>query len=328
MRSLDQLSISTLGARGIARSLLTAGTFMLLASAADAQTVKLVVPIPAGGAGDILARVLADQIARTEGATIVVENRPGGSTLIGTEAVARAAPDGSSLLVAGTGFVINPHLRKTNYDPLTSFEPVCHLANLPTVIVVKSSSPYAKLADLLDAASARPGQLTLASIGPASTAHIAFETLKRAAKADMTFVPFPGTAPALNALLGDHVTSFLGNYAEVAEHLKAGTLRALATVSTTRIQPAPNLPTLAELGYKVAVGEIWYGLVAPAKTPKQIIAQLSRWFTAASQAPDVQAKLVAKGIYPAITCGADYYAFLSSQSDEYGRAIRETKIQP
>lgn len=328
MRSLDQLPIPKLRSRGVARSLLTAGAFMFLASAAEAQTTKLIVPIPAGGAGDILARVLADQIARTHAVTMVIENRPGGSTLVGTEAVARAAPDGSSLLVAGTGFVINPHLRKTNYDPLTSFEPICHLANLPTVIVVKSSSPYTKLADLLDAARRKPGQLTLASIGPASTAHITFEMLKRAAKADMTFVPFPGTAPALNALLGDHVTSFLGNYAEVAEHLKAGTLRALAAASTARIEPAPDLPTLTELGYKVAVGEIWYGLVAPAKTAKETTLRLSDWFAVASQAPDVKAKLVANGTYPAIMCGADYHAFLRSQSDEYGRAIREAKIQP
>jgi len=326
MRSLDQLPIAKRRSRGVARTLLAAGT-LFLASAADAQTIKLVVPIPAGGAGDILARVLADQIARTRGAAMVVENRPGGSTLIGTEAVARAAPDGNSLLVAGTGFVINPHLRNTNYDPLTSFEPICHLANLPTVIVVKGSSPYRKLVDLLDGARGKPGELTLASIGPASTAHIAFEMLKRASKADMTFVPFPGTAPALNALLGDHVTSFLGNYAEVAEHLKAGRLRPLATVSTTRIEPAPNLPTLAELGYKVAVGEIWYGVVAPAKTPKEMTSRLADWFAAASQASDVKAKLVASGIYPAIACGGDYRAFLSSQSDEYGRAIREARIQ-
>jgi tripartite-type tricarboxylate transporter receptor subunit TctC len=328
MQSLEQLPISKLRSRGLVRSFLTAGTVMLSAAAADAQTVKLIVPIPAGGAGDILARVLANQISRTHGAPIVVENRAGGSTLIGTEAVARAAPDGSSLLIAGTGFVINPHLRKTNYDALTSFEPICHLANLPTVIVVKSSSPYNKLSDLLDAARAKPGHLSLASIGPASTAHIAFEMLRRAAKADMTFVPFPGTAPALNALMGDHVTSFLGNYAEVAEHLKAGTLRALAAVSTRRIEPAPDLPTLAELGYKVAVGEIWYGLVAPAKTPNETTSRLAGWFTAASQAPDVKAKLVDNGIYPAITCGVDYRAFLRSQSDEYGQAIREAKIQP
>src|SRR5262249_16912186 len=123
-------------------------------------------------------------------------------------------------------------------------------------------------------------------------------------------------------------TSFLGNYAEVAEHLKTGTLRALATVSATRIEPAPNLLTLAELGYKVAVGEVWYGLVAPAKTPKELTSRLSAWFASAAQVCEVKAKLVANGIYPAITCGADHHAFLRSESDEYGRAIREAKIQP
>jgi len=328
MGLLGQMPTSRRLWQQLTRGLPTALVVMVSATVADAQTTKLVVPIPAGGAGDVLARVLADQISRTQGAPVMVENRPGGSTLIGTEAVARATPDGSSLLVPGTGFVINPHLRKTNYDPLTSFEPICHLANLPTVIVVKSSSPFTKLTDLLDGARAKPGQLTLASIGPASTAHIAFEMLNRAARTDMTFVPFPGTAPALNALMGGHVTSFFGNYAEVAEHLKAGTLRALATASTKRIAPAPELPTLAELGYSLAVGEIWYGLVAPAKTPKETILRLSGWFTAASQASDVKAKLVANGIYPAVVCGADYQAFLRSQSGEYGRAIREANIQP
>lgn len=235
MKTTDFQPIAASALHGIWCRLLAAGTFMLLVSAASAQTIKLVVPIPAGGAGDILARVLAEHIGRAKGPAMVVENRPGGSTVIGTEAVARATPDGSTLLIAGTGFVINPHLRKANYDPLTSFDPICNLVSLPTVIVVKASSPYATLADLLDIARTKPGQLTLSSIGPASTAHIAFEMLKRAARADMTFVPFPGTAPALNALMGDHVTAFFGNYAEVAEHLKAGTLRALASASPTRI---------------------------------------------------------------------------------------------
>jgi tripartite-type tricarboxylate transporter receptor subunit TctC len=328
MRTVDFLPIFRVRLHGLGRSLLAAGAFVLLASAAGAQTIKLVVPIPAGGAGDTLARALADRIGRTHGPAMVVENRPGGSTVVGTEAVARAAPDGGTLLIPGTGFVINPHLRKTNYDPLISFEPICHLANLPTIIVVKRSSPYTTLADLLNAARAKPGQLTLASIGPASTAHIAFEMLKRAANADMTFVPFPGTAPAVTALMGDHVTSFFGNYAEVAEHLKTGTLRALASASPTRIEPLPELPTLSELGYKIALGEIWYGLVAPARTPKETVARLAGWFTAALRAPDVKTRLVMNGIYPAVMCGTDYGAFLRNQSDEYGRAIREANIKP
>jgi tripartite-type tricarboxylate transporter receptor subunit TctC len=301
---------------------------LFLVPAASAQTTKLVVPTPAGGAGDILARVLGEHIGRTHGQTVVIENRPGGSTVVGTEAVARAAPDGGTLLIAGTGFVINPHLRTTSYDPLRSFEPICHLVSLPTVIVVKGSSPYTTLTDLINAARAKPGQLTLASIGPASTAHIAFEMLKRASRMDMTFVPFPGTAPAVTALLGDHVTSFFGNYAEVAEHLRSGTMRPLASASPTRFDALPELPTLDELGFSIGVGDIWYGVVAPAKTTKDTISRLADWFGAALRSPEVKAKLVANGIYPALTCGAEYAVYLRQQYDEYGRAIRAASIRP
>src|SRR6516162_2463143 len=144
-----------------------------------ARTVKIVVPYPAGGTADILARILGEQISRTEGATLLTENRPGASAVIGTEAVSRAAPDGSTLLLTSTAFLIAPHLRKLNYDPLTSFEPICQLVSAPIIVVVNSESPYRTLADWLNAAREKPGSLTLASI-PAGLSRIAFEMLKRA----------------------------------------------------------------------------------------------------------------------------------------------------
>src|SRR5262245_33175781 len=199
------------------------------------RTIKIVVPTTPGGTMDFLARLLAEQIGSAHGLTVVVENRPGAAEVIGTEAVARAAPDGNTLLVAGAPFVTNPQLRKVNYHPLTSFEPICHLASSPTLVVVNSASSYRTLADLLDAALAKPGNLTVASLGPGSQFHVAFENLKRTAKIQMTFVPYPGMAPALNALLGEHVTSMLVTYSNVAEHLKAGKLRALAVTTRTRI---------------------------------------------------------------------------------------------
>ncbi len=314
---------------GRARNSFAAGVSALLfaVSAASAEPVRIVVPTPAGAAPDMLARLLAEHIGRKHGSTMMVENRPGASTEIGTALVSRAAADGNTLLLAGTGFVINSHLRKLSYDPLTGFEPICLLVSLPTVIVAKSASPYHSLADLFEAARARPGALTLASIGPASTAHIAFEMLKRAAKVDMTFVPYPGTAPAVNALMGDHVTSFFGNYADVAEHLRAGTLRALASASPARLEPLQDLPTLSELGYKMSLGEIWYGLVAPTKTPKEAVSRLAGWFRAALQVPEIKTKLATRGIYPTLTCGADFGSFLRKQSDEYGRVIREANIR-
>ena len=213
------------------------------------------------------------------------------------------------------------------YDPLTSFEPICHLVSFPVVIVVNSTSSYRTLADLLNAARAKPGELTLASIGPASTVQIAFEALKRAANVDMTFVPYAGIAPAVNALLGEHVTSYFGNFRDVAEQITAGKLRALATSSRTRIEPLPDLPTVAESGYKDYELEGWFGLFAPARTPKETVSQLAVWFTAALHAPAVKAKLVVQGLYPAGICGADFSALIRRQYDEYGHAIREANIK-
>ena len=288
------------------------------------RTIKIVVPFPAGGSADILARLLAEQVGRTQPVSLVVENRPGADTIIGTEAAARSTPDGSTLLINANPFVTNPHLRKPNYDPLTSFEPICHLASSPIVIVVNSASPYRTFADVLAAARASPGSLTLASI---PTCRIAFETLKRTAGVDITFVPYPGNAPAVTALLGDHVTSVLAVYPTVAEQIKAGKVRAIVTTSPARIEALPDLPTVAETGYQGYAEEAWFGLVAPAKTPRETVTQISGWFTAAMAAPETKTKLLSQGLYPVGVCGADFAAFIRSQHEAYGQIIREANIK-
>ena len=292
-----------------------------------ARTIKLVVASAPGGVNDILARLLAEQIGQTQGVAIVIDNRPGAGEAIGTESVARAAPDGSTVIIVAAPFLINPQMRRLNYHPLTSFEPICHLVSSPTLIVVNGSSPYRTLADLIDAARARPGMLTLASIGPGSPFSLGFEMLKLAAKIDMTFVPYPGNAPAVNALLGEHVTSMFGTYPNVAEHLKAGALRALAAATRTRIEPLPDLPTVAESGYKDYEVDAWFSLFAPAKTPKETIAQLAGWFTAAMAVPEMRAKLVAQGLYPVGRCGAEFAAQLRREYEEYGRVIRDANLK-
>jgi tripartite-type tricarboxylate transporter receptor subunit TctC len=258
---------------------------------------------------------------------VVIEDRPGAGTVIGTEVAARAAPDGNTLLIITSATVVNAHLRKVNYDPLTSFEPICDLTQSPHLIVVNSASPYRTIADLVSAVRASPGALTFASTGPATNSQIAFEMLKRVAKVDMTYVPFPGNAPTVNAILGAHVTSAVANYVDLVEHLEAGKLRALATFTPARIEPLPELPTIAESGYKESEYVNWFGVVAPAKTPKETVSQLSGWFSAALQAPEVRAKLVVQGLYPVGTCGADSAAYLRKQYDEYGRIIREANIK-
>ena len=296
-------------------------------ASAQTGTIKIVLPVPPGGAGDIVARLLVEQVSRVQGQTMVIESRPGAGTTIGTEAVARAAPDGNTLLINAPFLLISPHLRKVSYDPLSSLEPICYLVSSPGVIVVNGASPYRTLADLLDAARTKPGQLTFASAGPGTTHHIGFEMLKRAADVDLIYVPYPGGAPAISALLGGHVTSVLAEYAPLAEHLKAGKLRAIATTAGTRIPALPDLPTVAE-SHKNYEVDFWWGLFAPAKTPKQTITRLASWFTAAMQVPELKEKLVAQGFFPVGTCGADFAALLRKQFDEYGRIIREANIKP
>ena len=315
------------------RSLALCFAIMLLAPTGHdawpqaARTIKIVVPFPPGGSADILARLLGEQISKAQGPTVVIENRPGGGASIAYEAVARAAPDGNTLVINGNSLVINPNLRKVNYDPLTSFEPVCYLLSSPQVIVVNSASPYRTLGDLIAAARAKPGELSMAGVGPGATQHIGIELFKRVAKADLIYVPYSGGAPAINALLGEHVTSVLQNYSEVVEQVKAGKLRALAVTTTKRIEPLPDVPTVAELGFKDYDVEVWFGVVAPAKTPKDAVVQLSGWFTAAMQAPDVKPKLLNLGLYPVGMCGAEFGAHIRKQYDDYGRVIREANMK-
>jgi tripartite-type tricarboxylate transporter receptor subunit TctC len=299
----------------------------LFGSGAWAQTaVKIVMPAPAGGAGDIVARMLTEQVGRAQGLTLVIENRPGAGTIIGTEAVARAAPDGTTLLITAPYLVIAPHLRKLNFDPLTGFEPICHLVSSPGVIVVNSSSPYRTLGDFLDAARAKPGELTFAAVGPGTVQHVGFEMLKRAANVNLTFVPYTGGAPAITALLGGHVTAVFAEYAPLAEHIKAGRLRAIAATTGKRIDSLPELPTVGET-YNDYEVDFWWGLFAPAKTPKETATQYARWFTAAMRAPEVKTKLNAQGFIPVGSCGADFAALLRKQYDHYGRIIREANIK-
>jgi len=292
-----------------------------------ARTIKIVVPAPPGGITDLTARLMAEVIGRTQKLTMVVENRPGGGELVGAEAVSRAAPDGNTLLMTSNAILINTQVREANFHPVTSFEPICLLVESPPVLVVNAASPYRTLADLLNAARAKPGALTMASVGPMTAHHLGLVTLARAAKVDMTYVPYAGSNPALNAILGEHVTSVLAGSAIVEEQIKAGKLRGIAAAAAKRIESLPDVPTFAEAGFKDLEVDNWFGVVAPAKTPKATLSQLGGWFAAALQLPEVQAKLVAQGLYPIGLCGDDFGTLIRKRYDEYSRAIREAHLK-
>ncbi len=318
--------------RNLLRSLIAAAVLLALpgghASAQTSRAIKIIVPSTPGGGSDTIARILADHISRAYGQSMVVENRPGASNTIGTEVVARSAPDGNTLVITTPEFVINAHLRKLSYDPLTSFEPICYLVQSPQLIVVNNTSPYRTLNDLLAAARTKPGELTMASAGPASSPHIAIETIKRATGVNINYIPYQGTTPAVNALMGDHLTSVMSSYPNVSELIRTGRVRALATTTAKRIASMPDLPTVAEAaGIKDFNVDIWFGVNAAAKTPRELTSQLAIWFTASLKVPEVKAKLDAQGLFAVGTCGEGYAAFLRKQYEDYGRAIREANIK-
>jgi tripartite-type tricarboxylate transporter receptor subunit TctC len=291
-----------------------------------ARTIKLIVPYPPGGGIDSVARMMAEGIGRAQNAVVVVENRPGAGTVIATEAVQRAKPDGNTLLITLNTFLVAAHTHKLAFDPLTSFEPICMTASTPQVIVVEARSPYRSLDDLVRAARARPGELSYAQVTGTATM-IGFEVLNRDSGMRLTFVPFAGNVPAVTAVLGGHVTATVVDYPSTAAHVRSGSLRALATPSPTRMEWLPEVPTVAELGYKNIDLDLWYGLFAPKATPKAVTDQLAGWFTAWVDRPEVRGKLAAQGIKAGGQCGAPFAAFLRKQYDDYGRIIRESDIK-
>lgn len=295
--------------------------------AQSSRTIKIVVPYPPASGPDILSRMMAEQIGRTKnGPTMVIENRPGGGTIVGNEAAARAAPDGNTVLLVANSFTLSTAFKRGNYDAVKSFDPVCYLAATPMVLVVQGSSPYKTLADLITAAKTKPGVLAFAAAN-ASSLHVAFEVIKRSAGINMTFVPFNGTAPAINTLMGGHVEAVFADYPTVVGHLKSGTLRGLVTASGKRISTLPDVPTYAEAGIAPYAADIFYGIVAPARTPADELAKLSNWFSTALKAAEVQPRLAQQGLFPVGMCGAAFGDFMRGITEDYVRILRDVNIK-
>jgi tripartite-type tricarboxylate transporter receptor subunit TctC len=273
-----------------------------------------------------MARLLTQQIGASGGPTMVVESHPGAGTEIGTEYVAQAIPDGNTLLIISPSFVVLPHVRNLKYNPLTDFVPICELATFPPLIVVNSDSPYHTLADFIAAAHARPGALTYGTIGPATASQIAFEMLKQAAKADITFVPFTGYTPAIQALLAHQVTVAQADLTTLQGQLQTGKLRALATTAATRVPVLPNVPTVIESGYKNVEAEFYGGVMAPAKTPRASVDRLIHWFSDAIKTPKIRAKFASLGFIPGDQCGTVFGSVIHKDYDSYGRTIRAAHL--
>lgn len=291
------------------------------------RMMKVVVPFPPGGGVDIVARIITDQISRSQKVTFVIENRPGAGTLIATEAVARMPADANTFLWVSNSFIINPALRKVAYDALTSFAPACLLTRSPNVVVVNAASPYQTLADYLKDARSKPGQLQMAFQGPSTSQHIATEKLKRAANVDLINVPYPGGAPAATALTGGHVTALFVNYPSIAGQVTTGKARVLASGTRSRLEMHPHVPTIAEVVGTSYEEDVWIGAVAPVKTPASLVNQVNGWMREALSSAEVRSKFAAQGLDAAGTCGADFGGFLREQLAEYTRVVTDAKIR-
>jgi tripartite-type tricarboxylate transporter receptor subunit TctC len=293
----------------------------------SSKTLRIIVPYTPGSGPDIISRLMGEQIGKDGGPTVVVENRPGGGMTIGTEAAARAEPDGTTVLLVANAFTVNMATKRGNFT-LANFEPVCNLASTPMPLVVQSSAPWKTVQELVAEAKANPGKITFASGGPATSLHVAIEVLKLATKIDTNYVPYGGSGPAVNALMGGHVQAVWADYPTVVSQLKGGTLRALVTTSPKRIPELADVPTLTETGITKYEAEIFYGIVAPAKTPPEVLKSLAAMFTKAADMPEMKAKFAQQGLFPDGACGDKFGSFLKNITADYERITTAAGIKP
>jgi tripartite-type tricarboxylate transporter receptor subunit TctC len=262
------------------------------------KPIELVVPFVAGGTTDNIARLIAQRFSDSWGQTVVVNNRPGGGGMIATNVVAKAAPDGHTLLVTTIGFAITAGLQKLPYDPIKDFAPISELASLPLMLVVHSSVPATSLAEFIALVRAKPGGWDYASAGVGTSPHLAAEMFKSMAGVDLVHVPYKGNAEANNAMLGGHVKIYFALVPAVLQHVRAGSLRALAVTTEKRLPYLPDVPTIAELGFPGYEISSWQGVFAPADTPRDVVAKINGELVKLVSTPEVRARMAHEGADP------------------------------
>lgn len=318
-----------------AASALMAASALLGPSITHAQTTSawpskpiiLVVTYPPGGGADTMARLLAPKLGEALGQTVVVENKPGASGQIGATAVARAAPDGYTLMLDASSFAVNPALyAKIPYDTDKAFRPIGVVALFPNVLLVNAQFPANSVADLVNAAKARPDAVAFASSGNGSAQHLAGALFESAAKVEMAHIPYKGGGPALNDVVGGQVPVFFGNLASTLGHIQGGKLRALAVTSAKRSPILPDVPTLAEAGIQGAEVYEWNVLLAPAGTPEAVVSKLSAALQKALESPDIKARIAQLGGEIQKTTPDAAQSFVRQQMALWARVVKARGI--
>src|SRR5437016_9485564 len=314
------------------RVLLT-GLSVLLPAAAAAQDfpskpIKLIVPFPPGGPNDIIARLVGQRMSEIVKQPVVIDNRGGQAGVLGTDAVAKAAPDGYTIgIVSASALVINPTMEKVPYDVTKDFAPVTLVTTVPEMLVVASNVPAGDMKELIALAKAEPGKLNFASAGTGGLPHLAGELFKLTARIDIVHVPYRGAAPAINDLLGQQVQMTFLDLPVILPQIKAGTLRPIALGAKARAPTAPDVPTTVEVGMRDLLIENWYGMIAPAATPSAVVATLNRIANQAMADPSVKEKMADQGLTLAGDTPEQFREFIGAETKKWANVIKDAGVE-
>ncbi len=300
-----------------------------LAQGYPSKPIKIVVPYPPGGFNDTLGRILAAKFTEAWGQPALVDNKPGANTLIGGEFVAKSAPDGYTLYVVAFPFSVVPSLFKTMpYDTVKDFQPIILAGQTPNLLVVNPSVPAKTVGELIALAKAKPGSLSYASTGNGSSNHISMELFKSLAGVDIVHIPYKGSAPAVTDLLGGQVHLMFDNTPNVLPQVKAGKLRALGQSGTARGALTPDVPTVAEAGVPGYEVTVWFGLVAPAGTPRDVVDKLNGEVKKILAMPDVREKFAAQGVEPLGSTPEQFGTHIREQMAKWGKVVKDAGVKP
>jgi tripartite-type tricarboxylate transporter receptor subunit TctC len=298
-----------------------------LSQSYPARPIRLVVPFGAGGGTDNLARIIEPLVSKALGQPLVIENRPGGGSTIGMDQVAKAAPDGYTLVMTDTSIAVNPSLKPLPYDTINDFVPVSLLATAPVILMAHPKVPAKTLKEFIALAQAGPGKFTYASGGNGASTHLGGELLKMVAGIDVVHVPYKGTGPAMNDLIGGHVDVMFSGISSARPFMDDKKLNALAVTGDARNAATPAVPTFAEAGYAGVTASTYWGVLAPKGTPKEIVDRVSAEFAKAMREPDVQKRIADLGYLPIGGSPSDYAANIKSEIAKWAPVIKAANIK-
>lgn len=315
----------------IAMLLPVVGTLMpVLAQTVTAdRPIRIVVPFSPGGGTDTIARTLGAAMSQDLGQTVIVENKPGAGTVIGSDAVAKSAPDGTTILIATFAHAVNPSLRsKMPFDTDKAFDPVVLIGRSPNILVVPANSPYKNIKELVAAAKANPGKLTFASQGVGTSAHLAGELFNTLAKVEMTHVPYKGAGPALNDLLGGQVNMMFATATAAAPLIESGKVRALGVTTPERSPVRPEVPSIAEAGVPGYAAESWYGFFVPAGTPADIVKKLNTATAKAAKSEAFRKRVEGEGLVISAGTPKELADYVNAEQKRWAAVVKAAKIEP